>query len=373
MAEPILFGSTLAEKKIIREYIRPYMAGQEWSSFMGGMDQVVNVIDSPGKGRGDRILIPIINSLSIDNFKRGSEQVEGTGEDPSFLNDEIVLDMVRYAAKLENVQITEQRTPIDVFGSLSPLLMDAFQRRLCRDITLTAAVPYATNVANSMPVVQRTLLGDSVAYNNSVNVALQGVTDTAANYLTVKHILKLRDLAVTGGIKSTEAERKIRPTKITHRNGMKSEHFVLFTPTRAYRHLTDDARWQAQQQRGTIENSDQPSILNGSRYKGTIENVMIYEMPELDFISYTVSNERGGASNSNVDVAHSLFCGAQAFGVCFAGTPFFSVENYDHKRIYELAKTEMRGQKVIKFKGLYSTNTTRDVENGIIHSFTAMK
>jgi hypothetical protein len=368
MAEPIIFEANLAAKKILENYLTQYLDGNDLSPLMGKGESVIQILDEPGKHRGDVAWVPLLDALDVESFKLGSDQLSGTGEPLRFYEDKIVIDEVRKATALESVRMTAQRTPLHVFEALSPQLMEVFQRRLRNDIVDSAAYP-RTNAANTSPVTQRALFGGN-AYNDNIQTALAALDPTAADYrdkLSVKHIIRCRDRAVTGGATPATAERRIRPTKILMRNGFKSEFFILLAETRACRMLTEDPEWGKYfYARGVIENANQPSLIDGARYKGMIENIMIYEVPALSRIGYAAA----GAGPS--DVAHSLFCGAQAFATCFAGNPMFTVEERDHKRIYELGKTEMRGVKMLKFKATQSTNADKTVENGIIHSFTAL-
>lgn len=378
MAEPILFGTDLAEKKVLGEYIPQYLDGNDLSPLMGKGESVIELKDAPGKGRGDVIYIPLLDALDVETFKLGSNQVVGTGESLRFYSDKVVIDVVRKATALENVQITAQRTPIDVFGALSPQLMEVFQRRLRNDIIDAAKYPHQ-DVAFTAPVTQRALFGtDTYPANNNIHTGLAALNKgaTPTHKLTVAHIRKLRDRAVIGGATNATAERRIRPTKILTRNGFKSEFFMLLAETRALRMLTQDPEWDKQLNRGVIEGPNQPSLLDGARFKGAIENILIYEVPELARIGYTKVQINGDTTSGNAtDVAHSLLCGAQAFSVCLAGNPMFTIQEFDHRRVYELAKTELRGLKMLSFDSKTQTNSTGEplkVENGIIHSFTAL-
>ena len=97
----------------------------------------------------------------------------------------------------------------------------------------------------------------------------------------------------------------------------------------------------------------------GSRYRGMIEGVLIYEVPEL--APYRITNNA-------ITAAWNLFCGGQAFGLCWAQRPWFTTETKDYGVIASMAVSEIRGQKSWVFQS--KQDPLKKVERGYINSFT---
>ena len=96
----------------------------------------------------------------------------------------------------------------------------------------------------------------------------------------------------------------------------------------------------------------------GSFYKGQIDNILLYEVPELGKFQKKSTN---GAKTAS----WNLFCGAQAFGLVWHKEPWFTQEFTNHNTIVEMAINEMRGQKSLMFPSYRDESVL--VENGIIH------
>ncbi len=190
------------------------------------------------------------------------------------------------------------------------------------------------------------------------------------NNMGVAHIYQLVKLAQMGsriGVQNKEAA--IRPYKtMGARNGFVDNRYILFISPDAYNRLRQDTAWQAQVSRGIIENENQPSVLYGSMYKGTIEGVMVIVVPEL--ASLTVTGTGGAAAN------YSIFCGASAMAYAMGSVPTFTERSSTDYGLYSgIAHNEISAFKVLKYpsKGNLKTkgNNNLLVDNGIIHSFTA--
>jgi hypothetical protein len=376
MAEPVFFSSDLAMKKVLPQFYAEYVNENDFSPFMGGSDYPIHVRDALGKGQGDQVFFSLLDALDPDQVSINMQQAIGTGQKQVIHADEVRINQLRITAALEGVRLTEQRTPLDLFGALRPQVLTAVQQRLRNDFLESAHLSSST-AAGSAPSVHRSLFGNTTKakpygqWNTKIDTALGACGDEDG--MTVRHILELRAMAMLGGspaaasagaIGKPPLEKKLRPSKILMKSGIKEEKFVLLLSTRAFMVLSQDEEWKSYgPTRGVIESSLQPSIISGSRYRGDINGVMIYEFPELERNTYPAKGKDAR------DVLESLFMGAQAFGLCMAGRSDFSSEYMDHGNIYELCHIEQRGQTMLTFESSKSPGTF--IENGLIHSYTS--
>ena len=228
----------------------------------------------------------------------------------------------------------------------------------------------------------RILIGDPnlaggncrTTYADLVTALTVGNFPVATNLMNVSHIRQLFNQASTGqsltitNAAYTVKESSIRPYKYKTYSGFEDKRYVLFIAPETYNKLAADAVWQAQVNRGVIENQDQPSILYGSMYKGTIEGVMIIVIPELS--NFLITNAAGNI------YAYSLFCGAAAVGFGMGQTPTFTLRSSTDYDLYKgLAHNEISGLKLLKYpskaRGVKGNNTNL-VEYGVVHSFTTI-
>jgi hypothetical protein len=189
------------------------------------------------------------------------------------------------------------------------------------------------------------------------------------NQLTVDHIFRLADLAQKGSrtaVVNKEAAIKPYMTK-QNRLGYADRRYLLLTSSDAYADLAKDPAWASQMSRGTVETEEQPSLLFGSNYKGTVHGVMVVTIPE--FSNYTFAND-------GVNFAYSAFLGCSAIAMGIGQKPLLRYDDFDYKMHQGLAHIEISDAKVLKFpsKGDLAqkgVNPLR-VENGMIHSFVRL-
>ena len=350
MADVVLFNGSEAAKSIQGNFFTEYLDGNTLSPFMGDMSAIINV-EEVGKGEGDTHTFTLVGALDPDKRSTGNQQAAGNGERQKSFANALQIQLVRKPAILENVKTIAQRTPMKLFERLRPQLLEVTQEML-RNVLVDSAA-YATG--GSSPVQARALFGVGESnYNATINTAL-GNVDATNDKLTVAHIRMLKRKAVAQTNPAGAKVRKIRPFRMESDNGVKDEYFCLFADPRAIADLQTDSTFIALATQGKMEEKA-PSFVRGSRFRGMVDNVLIYEEPAVQRIGYATA----GASSS--PVAHNLFCGAQAFGLVYGYLKSEMADEYrDFGNIYEVCHTELRGQGMLTFGGY---------ENGIIHSFT---
>jgi len=350
MTDVVLFNGSEAAKSIQANFFTEYLDGNTLSPFMGDQSSIINV-DEVGKGEGDTHAFTLVGALDPDKRASGNQMAAGNGERQKSYANTVTIQLVRKPAILENVKTLAQRTPMKLFERLRPQLMEVTQEMLRNDLIDSAA--YATG--GSSPVQHRALFGVGESnYNATLNTALATV-DATNDKLTVAHIRALKRKAVAQTNPAGTKVRKIRPFRMETDNGVKDEFFCLFADPRAIADLQNDPTYVAMATQGKMEEKA-PSFVRGSRFRGMVDNVLIYEEPAVQRIGYAT------AGASSAPVAHNLFCGAQAFGIVYGYLKGELADEYrDFNNIYEVCHSELRGQGMLTFGGY---------ENGIIHSFT---
>lgn len=371
MAEPTIYKPALPNKydehlipvKIRDQYFEEYLGLSPLTSFMGTSPYSAIQVFEMKAGEGMSYRVPARKELDYENPVIGFNQAAGSEQQPKFYHDEIKLDLRRFVDQLSGVHLVKQMTPVAVYNSLQPLLLNVQRRNLVKTIldagTIELYTPLAKNQGGTGPSEHRGLYAGIGEHKDTV---FEGVGKMAGNTydkngLSVAHIRTLKSMAVTGGT-SFEAESKIRPVELKTRKGFPEELYVYLMDTESYKSLVEDPAWKQFVYRGVLQGNDQPEGISGARYRGMVEGVMIYECPEL--ARYRV---KSGAKIA----AWNLFLGAQAFGLVWAKRPWFELESRDFNLNKAMAVCEIRGQKALQFPSLKDPN--KHVEQGIIHSF----
>lgn len=392
------FQTQLFERKVMLPYLKDYRNTTMFSKFMGGADAPINMV-TENKGDGDRIIFPL-RQLEFPRIALGAAQLEGNEQELQYVTDQVEISRVRWATRLTDRQLMMLQTKFQLDSDVRSDLLDKADlyntKRIVSQFALAfpgaAPIPnfdysYADLTARMLAANldqagagisrSRILLGNGYYATQATLTAALAVGNLPVNAhkLTVAHIRSLFRLAmtgksmpITGGAAFTSSESAIRPFKYATKLGFEDKRYVLFVSPEAYNELAQDAAWQAQVNRGTIENENQPSTLYGSMYKGTIEGVMVMVIPE--FSNLTITNAAGNT------YAYSALIGASAIGFGMGGTPKFTDRtSTDYGLHYGLAHNEISGMKVLKYPSISignRSNNTNLVEYGLIHSFTTL-
>lgn len=402
-----LFQSELFQKNVLIPYLQDYRNVTNFSRFMGGSDAVIyNKMEY--KAEGDRIVFPLRQTFD-PVVSIGNEQLEGNENELTYVSDSVDVGRIRYATLLTDEQLMGLQTKFSLDSDVRDDLLaqaDSFNtQRILSAFALTfdggaaGVVPtlnqqftYAQlqarilasriDLANGGVSRARILIGDpNIAAPNSATTyaslaaaLLVANFPIATNLMNVSHIRQLFNQASTGyslnisNAAFSTKESAIRPYKYKTHLGFEDKRYVLFIAPETYNKLASDPVWVNQVNRGVIENQDQPSILYGSMYKGTIEGVMIIVIPELSNLIIT--------NAANNKYAYSLFCGAAALGFGMGQTPTFTLRSSTDYGLYRgLAHNEISGIKVLKYPSKYfgvKGNNTNLVEYGVVHSFTTL-
>lgn len=363
---PNAFDTNLIPKEVRNKYFLEVLMQTNLNRFMGSQETSMIQIVRKEKGTGLTSTFALAKDIDYKLEGTGYDQISGKGQELKFYEDTIDIDLKWHVDKLQGTQLVGLTTPLDIYGRLRPALVRAHAQNLNFQILKSATFgSYPAFTAG--PVADRVMYGTNGTYSTSMITAANALAGSTAatGGVSVAGIMALRDMAVNGGT-SYAANKKLTPYMLKSNDGSPDPYWVYMLSTAAYNSLRNDTDWENFVYRGTIESANQPSRIKGSFFKGQIENVLIYEVPELgDF-------KLGTAQGFDRDNAWNLFCGAQAFGVMWHGSPWFAQEVTNMGTCIEMARLEFRGQKSIKFPSYRTSDAGVSIENGIIHHITRL-
>lgn len=403
-----IFQTELFEKNVLIPYLQDYRNVTNFARFMGGSDAVIyNKMES--KGDGDRIVFPLRQTFD-PAVAIGNEQLEGNEQELTYVSDMVDVGRIRFATLLTDAQLMSLQTKFSLESDVRADLLSQADMLNTKRILQSFALAFDGSGAGVVPNLNqqfsyadlrarilasrvdraagggisraRILIGDPnlaggnsrTTYADLTAALVVGEFPVDTNVMNVSHIRQLFNQAATGqslvitNNAFTVKESSIRPYKYKTHLGFEDKRYVLFIAPETYNKLAADPVWQAQVNRGVIENQDQPSILYGSMYKGTIEGVMVIVIPELS--NFLITNANGEV------YAYSLFCGAAAVGFGMGQTPTFTFRSSTDYELYKgLAHNEISGLKLLKYpskaRGVKGNNNNL-VEYGVVHSFTTI-
>jgi hypothetical protein len=349
-------------------FFQEYIGLTPLSGFMGkyGTNAAIQIRDiSTSMPRGRTVQFPIVDTLDYRNPVIDFDAIEGKEQDIKFYTDTISLNFRRFADKAPTEIYVDKITPMNIFNQLRPQLLSACQRNLVFEIIKGMTGGLYTDTSAQVPVYDRGIFpglnpGRGAWYANiDAGVTAQN-TGTAYNQngLSVATIRNAHAMAIRGG-KDYEYERRMTPLRIATKNGFPRESFALLTTDTMFNSLVLDPEWQAQANRGLLVSSDQPDTVNAGRFKGMIDDIPVYVVPELEEYSITAGGFTSG---------WSIFMGAQAVGLSWSLHPNFMSRIWDYDSI-GMRSAEIRGNKTIMYPSKQDPSGATLAENGIIHIF----
>ena len=400
------FQNLLFERRVIEKYLDDMIIATDFFRFAGSDNSVIYT-KIEQKGQGDQIVFPLRQTFA-PSIALGNEQLEGNEQELTYVSDNLQIGRVRFATKVTDEQLLEIQVKRDLTSEIRNDLIS--QASLFNTNRVLNSLAFAFDGGNAiLPAINqqlafseltqrilnsrldynnggvsraRVLIGDPnlvngnsrTTYSTLASALLAANFPVATNTMNVSHIRQLANQAQTGKSLNisdssfTVQESSVKPYQYKNHLGFQDKRYVLFIAPETYSKLVNDPSWQAQVSRGIIETQDQPSIIYGSMYKGTIEGIMVMVIPE--FSNLIITN---GAGNN---YAYSVLCGASAIGWGQGNTPTFaSRSSTDYGLHTGIAHIEISGMKVLKYpsksKGIRGNNTNL-VEYGLVHSFTTI-
>lgn len=366
---PTGLDKDLVPVEVRKEFFRETLLNTNLTPYMGRDPMSAIQVDYKKMGTGSTLNVPFLDEIDYKNPIKGNfAQVSGKGQNIQFYSDTVTVGFQALSVKLPGIQFMEIDTPIPMMPQMRPLVERAQQQNIVYELLKSATLDLYTDSSGALvggPVADRVLYAAPAAnpiYQNTIAAALNAMAANTSAYnssgLSVAGIRKMRDLAILGGT-SYRHERRISPIALSTMRGGWVPTYVYLMGTTSYRSLNQDPDWKNYYTRGTIESSiNQPSGLRGAFYKGLIDNIEVYECPELEEFTQESGNSKFG---------WNLFMGAQAFYLLWGDKPWFKQEYSNMGLQVELAIMEIRGQKALQYPS--KNNPQVLVENGLIHSF----
>jgi hypothetical protein len=372
-AFPNAYDTNLIPVEVRAQYFEEVLLQSPLSMFMGSTPESVIQVVYKKNGTGNTTTFSFSRELDYKSEIFDYDQITGKGQDLKFYEDTITVRQRTGTDKIQGIQLVQLNTPIDIYNALKPKLLTRHKRNITYSLLKSATFDNYGPAYTAGPVTDRIQYGTNTAYDANMitaagnipamNFAAAGYPD-ATGGLTVAGIKKLRDMAVQGG-QSFESNKRISPFMLKTREGFPYPMYVYFMSTESYKSLEADPDWKGFYNRGIIEMPNQPSSLVGSFFRGQIDGVLIYEVPELSNFKLGNAQGFGGGGALTATFAWNLFCGAQAFGLVWHKEPWFEQEFSNMRTIVQMAMLEFRGEKAIKFPSFQ--NEAISIENGIIH------
>lgn len=362
MTATILTGSNNAEKRVIKTVFKEMVHENTLLPWMGASDNMPIQIIEQGSKQGDSIVVPFLNALT-GNGVFGSAQLSGSGSALDFQSDTLTVSPFRYAGISEDVIMSEQRAPFAVFEQLRPSLVVQGAQHL-RDHILDALGNDSEGRHQN-----RYLYGRADANYDATHATALANIDAANDKMSLKVVSAARMKAQLGGSTAGLAKsHKLRPFKMQMDNGALSNVWVLLLHPQAAEQLRSDPLFVNLNLNKS--GAEIPKLVDGSRYMGNYQGVMLYELDELENLANGSQPARGRYTRTDLRIAgagatavvQNLFLGAQAAAVAIAVRPRFTSEETDHGRIIEIGVTEVRDEIKLVYNG---------VDNGVITIFTS--
>ena len=350
------------DSKFYTEYIR----ANRFKKYMGTDENAIiqmkeDLLTKPGK----TVTYSLVNALSGAGVT-GSTTLVGSEEKMNSRSCAVTVNKIRNAVVVP--EIDEQYSAIGLRDAAKVVLKDWVLRKTKTDIinalgqvggnyaatmyTIFQAAGGATTTAQDAwcaANVDRVLFGAAVSNYSATFATALGNVDDSGDLLTVARLNLMKALAKS-------ASPNIRPIMV---NG-DEEWYVVFTGTKNFKRLQDDASMLSANRDARIRGEQNPLFTGGDLlYNGMI----IREIPEIGDCAIT-----GGTS---ADVQPVLLCGAQALGFAVAQRTKTITDDTDYGDKQGVAAQEIRGIQKLTFGTDSSVDTTTPKDNGVFTGFFA--
>jgi N4-gp56 family major capsid protein len=350
------------DDKFFTEYIR----ANRFKRYMGTDENaIIQMKEDLATKAGKSVTFALVNALSGAG-KKGSATLVGAEEKMNSRSCKVTVDKVRNAVVVP--EIDEQYSAISLRDAGKVVLKDWILRLTKQDIinalgmvggdyqsglyTIFAAAGGATTTAQDAwcaANVDRVLFGAAVSNYSATFATALGNVDDSGDLITSARLNLMKALAKS-------ASPSIRPVTVKG----DEEWYVVFTGTKNFKRLNEDAAILAANKDARVRGMDNPIFTGDSlMYNGMI----IREIPEIGDCAIT------GATSA--DVQPVFLCGAQALGFAVAQRTKTITDDTDYEDKKGVAVQEIRGIEKLRFGTDATVDTTTPKDNGVFTGFFA--
>lgn len=371
---PNQYAAGLEDREILKKFFKEYIAWTPLSAFMGDSEESPIVLRDLETGKGDLVTFSLMRELELGNEVGEFERASGKEQNLRFYQQTIPTKYSREPVGLNSPDIVKQRTPLSIFEQYRPSLLRLLRQKLVYEL-MDSMTWDLYDPATQIPSIHRSLFGTWGGRNAEKNIAAacdeaSGTTNLAnfannpytLNGMSASHIYQLGRIAKMGGSSGYKTENLIRPANLKTVRGFPEEQYILLIDPMTYDSLRQDPDWIKYHVSARNLGDDMPNGLNGARFRGIYEGVLVYEANELS--KYRIKSSTAAKGTW----AWNILLGASSVGLVWSMKPMFTEEWKDYKDIYGLCSKEYRGQAAFKFPS--KLDTSKLVEHGIVHSFT---
>lgn len=318
------------------------------------MDSIIRVMNVPNKD-GDTF------KVHFSDFDDTSGWVDGdtalTGTDVALSTDSVTINRRRFAKKIENFAMSDQRTIVDLERELAMPILEEGMKLKCQKMIWDALLD--TSAGRS---AERYLYGVA-AYNATHSTAVDQI-DGTDDKLSMSLIEKAARKAKLGGT----GTGKIKPAKVKLKDGSFTDfEYVMLAHSYAIRDLKADSNFTNRIQ---YRESQQFDVINGATFVGKHEGVLIYESLNSDMLA---------TNGTSVQYSHNVLLGAGAAVMAYGdvAVPMGASGHILQKKNKALVTTEVTDHAGDVEYGITFVGGARKLvnssneDNGVVHLFTA--
>jgi hypothetical protein len=339
--------TTVATANAVRQwendYFKEYVRGNRFNRYMGtDANSIIHLNETLTGKPGTQVTIPLITRLKGQGVS-GNSVLEGREEQLSNYGHLITTNVLRNGVVIDFLE--EQKSDLGLRNAAKAALkmwsMEDLRgnngngRGIIDALTSFRSGDTITSYANTSEATK-----DAVVAANSdrylfgaakANIAANDHSAALANVDSTNDKLIYQTVSLAKRMAKV-ADPHIRPIRVAE----DEEWYVMFAGSLPFRDLKTSLATinQNAMERG----KDNPLFRDGDLI---YDGVIIREVPELPTIT--------GVGASNIDVAASYLCGAQAVGVAWAQRPVSKTQATDYDFRHGVAIQEMRGVEKLIF------------------------
>lgn len=279
-----------ARQQWLDELFLRHLNNNDFAPLMGTGPEAIIRVENVANKDGDTFKYHFSDYDSTSGWVVGDTALTGT--DVALTVDNVTIDRQRFAKKIENFTMSDQRTIVDLERDLvMPILEEGMKSRV-QDMIYSALLSNSVGRSSA-----RYLYGATSANYNATHATALANVDNTQDKLTMNLIaLAARKAKLEGA-----GVGRMKPAKLKLKDGRFTDYeYVLLAHSYAIRDLKADANFN---NRITYREAQQFDVINGATFVGKHEGVLIYE---------TLNSNMLETNSNTVQCAQNLLLGAGA-------------------------------------------------------------